>query len=36
MKRLHNTQIREQILKRKLGRIETITADTRDDWGELR
>jgi IS5 family transposase len=36
MKRLHDTQIGEQLLERTLDRIGTITADKGYDWDELR
>jgi IS5 family transposase len=36
MKRPHDTQIGEQVLKRNLDRVETITADKGYDWDELR
>jgi len=36
MKRPHDTQIGDQLLKRNLDRVETITADKGYDWDELR
>lgn len=36
MKRPHDTQIGEQLLKRNLDQVETITADKGYDWDELR
>ena len=36
MKRPHDTQIGEQLLKRNLDQVETITADKGYDWMELR
>jgi IS5 family transposase len=36
MKRPHDTQIGEQVLRRNLDQVETITADKGYDWDELR